>query len=301
MTRIDDLKKNYEVDESIASSYKFLYSYTRNAKSPIIFAHYAHEHTVSSQVTYNKNNNHCTLFIFLTGKFGFIFDNAVYNSSYGNAVLIRNNEKYTACFYAESYLDYYEIRFPLEFFEDNSKENSFSSLFYDRECGERNMVKLDRINCDIMMNKLKEIENLIHSKNEHSDILSYSYIMQIMGIINSQFNLNRNSLPVMKIPPKLKTAVDYIHQNFLTLLGVDEVATHCNVTATYLARMFKDFMFCTPNEYITNLRISHAKYLLTNGKSLTEACFDSGFNNYTYFITKFKAVTGITPSKFKKK
>lgn len=300
MSNLEEIKKNHGIDKSISSSYALVYSYTKQANSPITFAHYTHEHTVSSRVMYNKNNDHCSVFIFQTGKFGFIFDNAVYNSSYGNALLIRNNEKYTACFYTDSYLDYYEIRFPLEFFGDYNGTDMFHSLFYERENGERNMVSLDRFNCDVMMGKLREIENIINTQNTNTDILVYAHIIQIMGIIHSQYNLNI-SLPVMKIPQKLKTAVDYIHQNFLTLIGVDEVSDHCNITGTYLARMFKDFMLCTPNEYITNLRISHAKYMLSSGKSLTESCFGSGFNNYTYFITKFKAVTGITPSKFKKK
>ena len=53
-------------------------------------------------------------------------------------------------------------------------------------------------------------------------------------------------------------------------------------------------------KYMTKQRISYAKYLLANGESVTDACFKSGFNNYNYFISKFKSIIGTTPAKFKK-
>ena len=107
-------------------------------------------------------------------------------------------------------------------------------------------------------------------------------------------------LPQRKIPQSLKMALNYIHANYTSLTGIEEVAAHCSITGTYLARIFKKFLLCTPNAYVSNLRISHAKYLLNAGKNITEACFDSGFTNYTYFISKFKASTGTTPANFKK-
>ena len=60
--------------------------------------------------------------------------------------------------------------------------------------------------------------------------------------------------------------------------------------------------FLVLDDPFTNLdddTIAHAKELLLDGLSATEACYGAGFNCYTYFITKFKEETGITPAKFR--
>lgn len=300
MISYDKLKKDYKLAPSLAASYCLMFSYAKDAADPIVFVHYTHEHHISSPVSYLRNNKMCTLFIFLSGKFGFVFDKAVCNPAYGDVVMIRDHEKYTACFYSNSHVDYYEINFPVEFFDKISAPNPFYHPFYERNEGERNMVVLDRIACDAMIGKLKEIETLIHTKNTYTDLLAYSYVLQIMEIITAQYGKSSGKPSATRIPAKLKTAVDYIHCNFSTIASVDEVASHCGVTSTYLSRMFKNSLLCTPNEYITNLRISHAKYLLSSGCTLTDACYKSGFNNYTYFISKFKSVVGVTPANFKK-
>lgn len=295
-----ELRDKYDIDLYTTSSYALLYSYGNNPHSPIVFKHFVHDHNISSEIKYQIDRNYCSLYIFLTGKFSFMFDNSVYNPSFGDIVLIRNGEKALSCFYQNTFVDYYEINFPMEFFETLGNKNPFYSPFYSRDLGEKNMVKLSTLNCDKMLQKLKNIENLATSMDEDLDFLGYSYIIQIMGLVNAQFSKEGSRSLSFKIPTKLKEAVDYIHLNFTTLISIDEVATHCHITNTYLSRMFKSFLQCTPNEYLTNLRISHAKYLLDQGSSVTDACYKAGFNSYSYFISKFKSITGITPLQFKK-
>lgn len=296
----NELMKKYKLQTSATSCHQLIHSYSKNSVEPIIFAHYKHEHRVSSRISYRKSNHFCSLFILMSGKFGFIFDKTVYNPSYGDVILMREHEEYTTFFYTNSNVDYYEINFPIEFFESICPENPFYKVFYERDTGEHNMITLKGHEHENVMNKLNEIEAIIKSKNPHSDMLSYSNIVQIMSILFMKYYEGEGHFSTHKIPSKLREAVEYIHQNYLTLSGVDEVSNHCDISGTYLAKMFKNSLYCSPNEYITNLRIANAKYMLKNGATLTDACYKSGFNNYTYFITKFKKVTGITPSKYKK-
>lgn len=56
----------------------------------------------------------------------------------------------------------------------------------------------------------------------------------------------------------------------------------------------------TYSQYVTNLRIEKATTLLqTTDMSLTEISEAVGFNDYFYFIKKFKKETGITPGAFR--
>src|SRR3546814_8538305 len=56
----------------------------------------------------------------------------------------------------------------------------------------------------------------------------------------------------------------------------------------------------TYNEFLTEIRISHACRLLIEDKLTTDViCFECGFHNISNFFRHFKKMTGITPLKYK--
>lgn len=285
------------INPKIAASYCLLSCYAKLAEQPITFVHYTHEHPDSSKVSYARNSDMCTVFVFLEGKFGFLVDDVMYNPSYGNVMVFRDYEAFTSVFYTNSHVDYYQIDFPKQFFDAMEVPALFTP---GKQEDRRYMLVPDRYSTELLIEKLKQTEDWILAKKEQLELLAYANILQILCILAGQ-NTKQRELPATKVPAKLKAAVEYMHSNYTTLSGIEEVATACNITSTYLSRMFRKSFCCTPNAYLTRLRISHAKYLLSTGSTLTEACYCSGFSNYTYFISKFKSITGVTPAKYEDK
>ena len=150
----------------------------------------------------------------------------------------------------------------------------------------------------MLIQKIDEFKKVMQSACENKDLVAWSYIIQIIDIIWGEKSHNKSYLYAKNLPAKLREAIEYININFVNLKSIDEIADYCHITATYLARMFKNILATTPTEYITNLKIEYAKHLLDQGKTLSDVCYESGFNNYTYFISKFKSITGTTPSKY---
>jgi AraC-like DNA-binding protein len=66
-----------------------------------------------------------------------------------------------------------------------------------------------------------------------------------------------------------------------------------------LCDLFKNQLSTTANKYLTGKRISHAKKLLSEGKSVTDTAIESGFSDYANFIRTFKKAVGIPPGKYK--
>ncbi|MGP0074761.1 MAG: helix-turn-helix domain-containing protein [Bryobacteraceae bacterium] len=57
----------------------------------------------------------------------------------------------------------------------------------------------------------------------------------------------------------------------------------------------------TPHEFVTRLRIDHAKKLLLAGNhSVTDVCFDAGYENLGSFSTRFRTLTGLAPAEFRR-
>ena len=286
--------------KSDISHYSLIYSYAKEPQDPICFAHYTHKHPLSPYWSEPQKNEWCSIFIFVSGSCDFILGNSIYSPKKGDVILINNNEEYCIQIHSTLYLDYYEINFPRDFFEKTNNLNIFCEPFFNRPHSARNLININSADFDTVLRNLKTIDEMIQQSKTGQDILSYSYIIQIMDIFYTAFlNLPKDSQST-QTPSKLISALDYIHKNFLTISGVDEIAEACDISSSYLARIFKKHLSTSPNAYISSIRISYAKFLIRNGSTLVSACYESSFNDYTYFASRFKQVTGKTPSQYKK-
>ena len=274
--------------------------YSKFAKNPVCYYNTKKMRSSKKFEIKPRKLDYCTIFVFYEWNFGFIFDDIAFHPAPGDVFIIRNNVEFTSFFSESSYLDYYEISFPMDFFDNYCDNSMFHRLFFnDTEIGAK-IISTNEIAAKMILQKFNEIDDIVNSNNMDIDILSFSYITQIIAIICSQSDNSLENIHMERVPPKLKIAVNYIHENFTDPITIADVSNYCNVSNTYLARMFKKVYMKTPHEYITRLRITYAKRLLRNGQPLSDVCYNSGFNDYNHFITKFKAITGTTPSKYKK-
>ncbi len=99
---------------------------------------------------------------------------------------------------------------------------------------------------------------------------------------------------------QIKPAVDFIETGYDQPIILADVAKAVHLSISRLAHLFKEQMGITIIEYLTNVRIRHAKQLLlATDKSCTEICFKVGFNNQSYFTRTFKEIVGMTPRQFR--
>lgn len=93
----------------------------------------------------------------------------------------------------------------------------------------------------------------------------------------------------------------FIRENLSnTMLGVDMIIEHMNVSRTTLFNKMNNLVGASTNKYIRRIRIDVAKDLLTKtNKSVGTIAEETGFSESQYFSTVFKQETGMTPSQFK--
>ena len=93
----------------------------------------------------------------------------------------------------------------------------------------------------------------------------------------------------------------YINNNFDNELNLD-LLSHIRFTSKFhLLRLFKRYYGQTPMQYLIDRRLDKSKELLLRGQSVTETCFDIGFESPSSFSTLFKSKFGLTPTEFQKK
>ena len=99
----------------------------------------------------------------------------------------------------------------------------------------------------------------------------------------------------------IEKVVSFMQENYMKDLSVEDISHHFGLSRTHMTRCFKEYTGFAPHEYITRLRIYHAKYLLQSTElSIEEISRQMGFSDSVYFIQVFKKTEGITPSKFRK-
>lgn len=96
--------------------------------------------------------------------------------------------------------------------------------------------------------------------------------------------------------------IDKIEKDYTSKITLSSLAEIAQINEKYLCRFFKEFTGQTPIDYINRLRIDRACYEMTvNKMNVTEAVYECGFNEVSYFLKIFKKYKGITPGEYRKK
>ena len=93
---------------------------------------------------------------------------------------------------------------------------------------------------------------------------------------------------------------NYIYNNYATDLNLDSLSDSTFISKYHLIRLFKKYYGLTPRQYLIDVRIQNSKEHLRNGMSVTETCFEIGFESLGSFSTLFKSKIGKSPSKYQK-
>ena len=100
---------------------------------------------------------------------------------------------------------------------------------------------------------------------------------------------------------KINTIFNYVKSNFQEQITLEEVADLVSMTVPSLCRYFKKITKKTFTKFVNEYRLVHASKLLAEKPiSITEICFESGFNNFSYFNKTFQEFTGKTASQYRK-
>jgi len=131
------------------------------------------------------------------------------------------------------------------------------------------------------------------------EVLVSSHVHRIL----SEVLLVAQSLasPSVGMIDRVQDAIAYIQANFSTRVSVKEVAAYVHVSPFHFSRVFKLRTGYAPYEYVTKVRIDHAKTLLrTSAMSVRDVGSATGFSSESNFVSAFRRVTDQTPGRFRR-
>jgi AraC-like DNA-binding protein len=147
-------------------------------------------------------------------------------------------------------------------------------------------------------------KKLMHPESSFDSFIKVLEIMKFISKIEdietlemAEFNWNTN-LPQNQ---RLKKVYEYVFYNFKDSIKLNEVASQVGITEGAFCTFFKKSTKKTFSHFIKEVRIGYACKLLHEDKdrTISQICFESGYNNFANFNRQFKEITGTNPKNYR--
>ena len=198
-------------------------------------------------------------------------------------------------------VDYYTFLFPLKNLSFRADDLFEEKLLEPLNSG--HLMINPRIN-DMAKELCEQLIEVHESKNQESEsqltaqiktkIILLQFILEMWkkGFIIENDTNGRNTVE--------KEMVSYIQQNYTGKISLKEFGEQFHLSEKYISRYFKEHFHITLSQYVTYLRLEHAKQLLQDTDiPVTEVAMQSGYQNVSYFIRSFKKTYEISPLKYR--
>jgi AraC-like DNA-binding protein len=153
---------------------------------------------------------------------------------------------------------------------------------------------------NIVAEKLKALQSM----DKFKQLLCLLDIFQILALSDEVVELNdRDTSVSLFLNDKIRmgTIYEYIQANFDNTPDVNKVASSVHLSTAAFCRYFKKQTKMTFTDFVNQYRITQAKTLLLQDKTISETCYEVGFESLSYFNKLFRKIAGENPSAFKKR
>lgn len=163
--------------------------------------------------------------------------------------------------------------------------------------------KREKVSLHVLPSNRPDIRSLFESvipyfdagEKPSEDVLKLKMIEGVYVLLNTDRNLYSSLFDFVE-PWKIDI-LDYLNENYMCDLSMDEIASYTGRSLATFKRDFAKVSDLTPQKWIIRRRLEAAHDLIKSGrKKVTEACLDVGFKNLSHFSKIYKETYGVAPS-----
>lgn len=155
------------------------------------------------------------------------------------------------------------------------------------------------INDDGMLEELrKSLKGMVHNRAPQNEVMQLSDMFRFFAILGQPLHIEGEN-DKKRSAEFIKKTVLYVQSTPLSEISLEGLARLFSYNKAYFTTLFKKNFGVPFTDYLNNYKIEVAKEYIRNGNyNLNEVAVMAGFNHYAYFFTRFKSITGMTPSEF---
>ena len=99
---------------------------------------------------------------------------------------------------------------------------------------------------------------------------------------------------------RINIIFNFVKEEFKRSITLEEISSKVSMTVPAFCRYFKKITGKTFTRFVNEYRLTHSAKLLHEKQiSITDVCYESGFNNFSHFNKQFKSFTGKSPSVYR--
>lgn len=154
-----------------------------------------------------------------------------------------------------------------------------------------------------IVKKVAEKLEQMNELNEPRKLLSLLDVLQTLAETEAyEYMTSKNySYDHTQDEERMHCINQYVYEHFKDKITIADIAAVANMTETSFCRYFKSRTLKSFTHFLNEIRVAYACKLLNNSQyTVTDTCFECGFNNLSYFNRQFKAVMKMSPQQFQK-
>ena len=142
----------------------------------------------------------------------------------------------------------------------------------------------------------------LQSTRELRDVLAITLLrallVELKRIVNSEV---ADITTYTRSEQRVQELITILSSNCGQQWTLATMAEHCGIRRTQLCKIFHKLTGSTPMEFLSRIRIEHAKTLLRRSDTkVIDIAFECGYSSSQYFANNFKNATGVTPSVYRR-
>jgi len=191
------------------------------------------------------------------------------------------------------------IQFPPDLFSENFLNKNILKPVHELLKHAHRGVAFSEDTIKVVESKLLSLS----SKRGFDSFLEFQSILYDLAVSRGQKTLTNISFSTkdnFTNSEKIKKIYNYIQANYSKKIKVEEVAELVDLSVVSFSRLIKQRTGKTFVDFVNELRLGYAtRLLIESNKTVTEICYECGFNNISNFNRIFKKSQGRTPSDFR--
>ena len=151
---------------------------------------------------------------------------------------------------------------------------------------------------------------MVSDLNELLGLTGFEGISKLLNILHKlsvtndyQYISSTNYTNTHKISEteRMRIVHEYVLKHFKENINLSTVASLSNMTEAAFCRYFKSRTNKTFSDFVKEIRIGNAcKMLQDENKSISQTCYESGYNTVSNFNNQFKSLKGVSPLQYQK-
>lgn len=230
------------------------------------------------------------IIIFISGNINYSIEGKNYSLKPYDIVLVNAGEIHKPTVLDNSDYERIIIYVSTQFLNTYKEKDYNLSYCFERAKKEHsNVLRIPSLDKSKLYQVCQELEHSFSdnafAKELYQKILFLEFMIQLNRTVISN---HINYLDSVNGNEKLLPIIEFINEHITEDISIDTLSENFYLSRYYLMHLFKEGTGYTIGNYITEKRLLLAKNLVQNGSSITEACFQSGFKNYSTFSRAFK-------------